>query len=68
MVIEWTYGTIPGDADEDGCVDEVDLEILNTYWGTTSGATWAMGDFDGDGAVTLIDLSILNAYWQNGCQ
>jgi hypothetical protein len=67
LVIEWTYGTIPGDADENDCVDELDLAAVDLNWQTTSGATWSMGDFNGDGAVTLIDLSILNAHWQNGC-
>jgi formylglycine-generating enzyme required for sulfatase activity len=45
-----------GDTDHDGDVDLVDLGNLATYYGTTSGAIWAMGDFDGDGDVDLVDL------------
>ena len=67
LVIQWKLGTIPGDADENGCVDELDLATVDTNWQTLSGATWTMGDFNGDEAVTLIDLSILNAHWMQGC-
>ncbi|HUU59189.1 MAG TPA: hypothetical protein VMZ50_06580, partial [Phycisphaerae bacterium] len=40
-----------GDADLDGDVDLDDLTIVGTYYGTETGATWAMSDFDGDGDV-----------------
>jgi hypothetical protein len=49
----------PGDANNDGAVDVIDLGILATNYDTASGATWAMGDFNGDGAVDVIDLGIL---------
>lgn len=48
-----------GDAQEDGVVDVLDLSILATNFGTTSGATVATGDFNNDGAVDVLDLSIL---------
>lgn len=54
---------IPGDADLDGSVDVVDLGILATNYGATSGKTWADGDFSGDGAVDVVDLGILATYY-----
>ncbi len=52
---------VPGDANSDLKVDQLDLSILATNWGMT-GATWAQGDFDGDGNVGVPDLTILAAY------
>jgi formylglycine-generating enzyme required for sulfatase activity len=49
----------PGDANNDGTVDVVDLGILAQDYGAAAGATWAMGDFNGDGAVDVTDLGIL---------
>ena len=74
---------MPGDADVDGDVDfsenplgggdgNSDLNILNSYAGMPSGASWFEGDFDGDGDVDFTenplgggdgqsDLNILNS-------
>ena len=52
-------GLLPGDANADGMVDLVDLDILGQNFGTTSGATVGEGDFNGDGMVDLVDLDIL---------
>jgi hypothetical protein len=49
----------PGDANNDGAVDVIDLGVLATNYDTASGATWVMGDFSGDGKVDVIDLGIL---------
>ncbi|MEO0531515.1 MAG: dockerin type I domain-containing protein, partial [Planctomycetota bacterium] len=49
----------PGDANGDGTVDLLDLDILGSNFGTTEGAGFADGDFNGDGAVDLLDLDIL---------
>ncbi len=54
---------LAGDANGDGVVNIVDLSILASNWGTTSGATWSMGDFNGDGMVNVLDLSILADHW-----
>lgn len=50
-------GTEFGDANLDGEVNVVDLDILAANFGLTGG--WAEGSFDGDGSVDLIDLGIL---------
>lgn len=54
-------GGIPGDANNDGAVDLLDLDILGANFGLTSGATVAQGDFNSDGGVDLLDLDILGA-------
>ncbi len=56
-------GPVPGDANEDGYVDVIDLGILATHYGTTSGAEWADGDFNGDGQVDVNDLGDLATYY-----
>ncbi len=50
---------IPGDANNDGYVDILDLAILSTHYGKTSGTTWQQGDFTFDGAVLVDDLALL---------
>jgi hypothetical protein len=49
----------PGDANGDLTIDVVDLGILATYYGITTGAKWQGGDFNGDGKVDVIDLGLL---------
>jgi len=58
---------LPGDANEDGCVDLLDLDILGQHYGQSGG--WSEGDFSNDGTVNLVDLDILGAHYgecQNG--
>ena len=52
----------PGDANNDGTVDDKDASIVGAHW-RTSGASWADGDFNGDGMVNDADAAILAAYW-----
>lgn len=55
---------IPGDANLDGQVNDLDASVLAINWLNQSGtATWRMGDFNGDGNVSCIDASILAANW-----
>ncbi len=61
-VLESSVILIPGDADGDGKVNEVDASILADNWGQT-GATWTMGDFDGNGVIGPGDAAILAANW-----
>ena len=51
---------LPGDANSDGKVDLLDLDILGLNFGS-SPATFADGDFNGDGIVDLLDLDILGS-------
>ena len=54
----------PGDANGDGIVDLLDLDILGTNFGA-SPATFAQGDFNGDDVVDLLDLDILGTNFGN---
>lgn len=49
---------LAGDANNDGVVDLLDLDILGTNFGA-SPATFAQGDFNADDVVDLLDLDIL---------
>ena len=60
----WEYHSpIPGDANRDGRVDDIDAMCVSANWGITSGATWEMGDFDYDFDVDDDDVAILSAHW-----
>ncbi|MCC5830605.1 MAG: hypothetical protein JJU36_14250 [Phycisphaeraceae bacterium] len=49
---------LPGDADSNGVVDDIDLAIVQANLGM-EGAAWADGDFSHDGRVTLRDAFML---------
>lgn len=55
---------LPGDANEDGVVDDLDLLIVQQNLGLSS-ATWADGDFDMDGRVTLYDAYLLFKFYES---
>ncbi len=55
---------LPGDANNDGVVDDRDLNIVLGNWGASS-ATFAMGDFDANGVVDDRDLNVLLGAWGN---
>jgi len=52
---------LPGDANGDGIVDDLDLTVLATHW--MQAGDWADGDFTGNGFVSDFDLSILANAW-----
>ena len=52
----------PGDADEDGDVDDADLSLLLANWGSEF-ATCNEGEFSGEAPVNDDDLSLLLANW-----
>ncbi len=52
-------GTVFGDANLDRQVEDADLSLLLTNFGTQQTATWLQGDFNGDGDVEDADLSLL---------
>ena len=53
-----------GDATVDGRVDDDDLSVLLSRWGTET--DWAGGEFTGDGLVNDDDLSVLLVNWTGG--
>jgi hypothetical protein len=53
--------SISGDVDGDGNVNLVDLAILQSHFGLTSGITRAHGDLNGDGVINRKDVAILAA-------
>ena len=56
---------VEGDANGDGAVDLLDLDILGSNFGLTP-ATVAEGDFNGDNVVDLLDLDILGSNFGAG--
>jgi hypothetical protein len=56
----------PGDADTNDRVDIFDVAIVQTKYGTTSGAAWADGDFDGNGTVDIFDVALMQVNYGYG--
>ena len=52
-----------GDANLDGVVDRVDLNLLALNW-QANDKVWSEGDFTGDGAVNAADLMTIGIHWQ----
>ncbi len=68
LVISQSLEPIPGDATNDGHVDELDAQRVAENWGATTqnlnyDTWWEMGDFDGDELVGPKDAAILAANW-----
>jgi len=57
---------LPGDANGDGCVNDLDLTALAVHWQQATNL-WEHGDFDGNGIVDDLDLTALAVNWQQGC-
>lgn len=53
---------IPGDTNNDGQVNALDLSNLAANWLDTE-RNWAQGDFNGDGVVNALDLSDMGSNW-----
>jgi formylglycine-generating enzyme len=53
---------VPGDANDDGNVDQEDASILGSHW-LAGGADWSKGDFNDDHLVDDRDAAILAAHW-----
>lgn len=55
----------PGDANGDGVVNLLDLDLLGQNW-QTSGTTWAQADFNNDDETDLLDLDLLGSNFGAG--
>ena len=55
---------LPGDADGNGVVDDLDLTALASHWQQYGGL--ADGDFNGDGFISQLDLTVLATAWPSG--
>jgi hypothetical protein len=56
---------LPGDADQNGVVDNTDLSTVLAYYNQT-GMTWTNGDFNQDGTVNGADLNnVLSNFGQS---
>ncbi|MHB9046797.1 MAG: PEP-CTERM sorting domain-containing protein, partial [Pirellulales bacterium] len=58
----------PGDADQDGDVDILDVGLIQTKYGLVKGATWADGDFDGNGTVDIFDVAAMQVNYGHGVE
>ena len=56
---------LPGDANGDGVVNDLDLTTVAVHWQQATGL-WEHGDFDGSGTVDDLDLTALAVNWQRG--
>ncbi len=61
VAVRGDQALIPGDANGDGFVDDIDLGVLLGNW--NSGTLWELGNFDGIGAADDSDLSVLLGNW-----
>ncbi len=59
------YGCLPGDTNEDKCVDIMDFLRVLELWGPSRTCD---ADFDFDGAVGINDLLIVLAEWDANCR
>ncbi|MCX7427959.1 MAG: dockerin type I domain-containing protein [Planctomycetia bacterium] len=55
---------VPGDANDDRIVDDLDASIVAAHW-QSGGVGPSQGDFDGDGMVNDRDAAILAAHWSH---
>ncbi|MBN2021973.1 MAG: exo-alpha-sialidase [Pirellulales bacterium] len=56
-------GLLPGDANFDGAVDNLDAAVLAANWLRADDANWTHADFNGDHRIDDLDLAILTANW-----
>lgn len=66
----FVQSALPGDANLDGIVDVIDLDILGQNYDDPGPWRWDDGDFTGDGLVDLVDFDLLGNYfgaaWSGG--
>lgn len=60
MIMLCDYSDLPGDANNDGVMNVLDVSaILKEIVGGTKSANAQMGDFNGDGTVNALDASAI---------
>src|SRR5262249_48610661 len=55
-----------GDANLDGAVDTIDLNLLAANFGMAAGANWTQADFNYDGATDTTDFNLLVVNFAGG--
>jgi hypothetical protein len=63
--VAFTIAVLPGDANDDGIVDNKDASIVGAHWLATD-AAWEHGNFNGDAVIDDKDAAILAAHWGEG--
>ncbi|MDY7010590.1 MAG: PEP-CTERM sorting domain-containing protein [Planctomycetota bacterium] len=58
------YNVAPGDANNNGVVDDCDLNLLLTNWNRVGGVGWYEGDFNLDICIDDSDLNILLSHFR----
>jgi T5SS/PEP-CTERM-associated repeat protein len=66
LTVETISHSIPGDANDDGVVDDKDASILGAHWLQSVSGGFGDGDFNYDGHVNDADAAILAAHWGEG--
>lgn len=66
MLVEEILQTSYGDANLDGVVDAIDLNVVGLNWQGNGG--WADGNFDCDRRIDASDLNLLGANWMSGAR
>ena len=61
---QFRINVLPGDVNQDGTVDAMDLEVLAANY-RQSFLGWANGDFNCDGVVNVVDLAVLAANYRH---
>lgn len=62
IILNPDFIPIPGDANNDGKVDQADAAALAANWLSAGG--WYQGDFNNDGIINDLDAAILAANWR----
>ena len=67
FLVENILATFMGDANLDGRVDALDINVIGINWQRTGDCLrWSDGNFDGNQDVDALDLNVLGINWQKG--
>ncbi len=62
-LVQTILGSLQGDANLSGQVEQGDLDAVLQNWGSTQGVGWATGDLNGSGQVEQGDLDLVLQNW-----